>query len=55
MAILRNTIRLGVIGAAGVPEALFDEGRSSIAYINRAANVVDDASYLSTIHALYYY
>ena len=50
---LRHTVRLGVVGAAGVPVALFDEGRSAIAYIDRNANVVDAASYLDSIHALY--
>ena len=43
-------MRSGVIGAAGVPATLFDEGRSVIAYINRAKNVVGAASYLSSIH-----
>ena len=53
--ILRHTIRLWVLGAAGVPAALFNEGQSAIAYINRAANIADAASYLSSIHAFYWY
>ena len=53
IATLRHTVRLGVIGAAGVPAALFDEGRSAIAYIDRAANGMDAVSYLSSIHALH--
>ena len=44
-------MRSVAIEAAGVQAALFDEGRSAIAYIDRAVNVVDAASYLCSIHA----